>query len=296
MRALSLAFIVTAAFALLPSAASAQESTLAKVKSSGVITFGYRETSFGFSYLDGGGKPVGYSIDICNRIVEAVKTELKMPAVEIKYQAVTSANRIPLVQNGTVDIECGSTTNLIERQKLVAFSPDIFRYNVRTLVKVDSGIKSITDLQGKTVVTTAGTTSFRLLREADKGRNLEVSQLAGKDHTDSFLLVESGRAQAFVLDDILLAGQIANARNPKDFTIVGESLRTENQSLMFRKDDPEFKALVDRVVGGMMKSGEMEKLYGRWFTSPIPPKGININYPLNAETRDAFANPSSKGI
>jgi len=296
MRALSLAFIVTAALALLPSAASAQESTLARIKSSGAITFGYREASFGFSYLDGGGKPVGYSIDICNRIVEAIKTELKMPAIEIKYQAVTSANRIPLVQNGTVDIECGSTTNLVERQKLVAFSPDIFRYNVRTLVKADSGIKSITDLQGKTVVTTAGTTSFRLLREADKGRNLEVNQLAGKDHTDSFLLVESGRAQAFVLDDILLAGQIANARNPKDFTIVGESLRTENQSLMFRKDDPEFKALVDRVVGGMMKSGEMEKLYGRWFTSPIPPKGININYPLNAETRDAFANPSSKGI
>ena len=296
MRALSLAFIVTAAFALLPSAASAQESTLARIKSSGAITFGYREASFGFSYLDGGGRPVGYSIDMCNRIVEAIKTELKMPAIEIKYQAVTSANRIPLVQNGTVDIECGSTTNLVERQKLVAFSPDIFRYNVRTLVKADSGIKSITDLQGKTVVTTAGTTSFRLLREADKGRNLEVNQLAGKDHTDSFLLVESGRAQAFVLDDILLAGQIANARNPKDFTIVGESLRTENQSLMFRKDDPEFKALVDRVVGGMMKSGEMEKLYGRWFTSPIPPKGININYPLNAETRDAFANPSSKGI
>jgi len=277
--------------------ASAQDtSTLAKVKASGAITFGYREASFGFSYLDGGARPVGYSIDICNRIVEAIKTELKLPAVEIKYQAVTSANRIPLVQNGTVDIECGSTTNLVERQKLVAFSPDIFRYNVRTLVKTDSGIKSIADLQGKTVVTTAGTTSFRLLREADKGRSLEVNQLAGKDHTDSFLLVESGRAQAFVLDDILLAGQIANARNPKDFAIVGESLRTENQSLMLRKDDPDFKAVVDRVVGGMMKSGEMEKLYNRWFMSPIPPKNININYPLNAETRDAFANPSSKGI
>ena len=276
---------------------SAQEtSTLAKIKSSGAITFGYRDASFGFSYLDGSQKPVGYSIEICNRIVEAIKTELKLPAIEIKYQGVTSANRIPLVQNGTVDIECGSTTNLIERQKQVAFSPDIFRYNVRTLVKADSGIRSIADLQGKTVVTTAGTTSFRLLREADKGRNLEVTQLAGKDHTDSFLLVESGRANAFVLDDILLAGQIANARNPKDFAIVGESLRTENQSLMFRKDDPEFKALVDRVVGGMMKSGEMEKLYNRWFMAPIPPKNITINYPLNAETKEAFANPSSKGI
>nr|WP_309907741.1 transporter substrate-binding domain-containing protein [Variovorax soli] len=275
----------------------AQEGgTLAKVKASGAITIGYRESSFGFSYLDGDLKPVGYSIEICKRIVEAMKAELKMPAIELRWQAVTSANRIPLVTNGTVDIECGSTTNLVERQKQVAFSPDIFRYNVRMLVKADSGIKSIADLQGKTVVTTTGTTSFRLLRDADKGRNLEVNNLAGKDHTDSFLLVESGRAQAFVLDDILLAGQIANARHPKDFIITGESLRTENQALMFRKDDPQMKALVDRVVGGMMKSGEMEKLYHQWFMSPIPPRNININYPLNDETKDAFANPSSKGI
>ena len=292
-----LAFATVGAALTLTGGAHAQEGgTLAKIKASGAITYGYRESSFGFSYLDANLKPIGYSIDICNRILEAIKTELKMPNVEVKYQNVTSANRIPLVQNGTVDIECGSTTNLIERQKLVAFSPDIFRYNVRTLVKADSGIKSIADLQGKTVVTTAGTTSFRLLKEADKGRNLEVTNLAGKDHSDSFLLVENGRAQAFILDDILLAGQIANARNPKDFIIVGESLRTENQSLMFRRDDPQLKALVDRVVSGMMKSGEMEKLYQKWFMSPIAPKNININYPLNAETRDAFANPSSKGI
>ena len=294
---LPFSFLLAAALVLPALCASAQESdTLAKIKASGAITFGYRESSFGFSYLDGNLKPVGYSIEICKRIVEAVKSELRMPAIEIRYQAVTSANRIPLVQNGTVDIECGSTTNLVERQKQVAFSPDIFRYNVRMLVKADSGIKSIADLQGKTVVTTTGTTSFRLLREADKGRSLEVTSLGGKDHSDSFLLVESGRAQAFVLDDILLAGQLANARNPKDFVITGESLRTENQSLMFRKDDPAFKAIVDRVVSGMMKSGEMETLYGKWFTSPIPPKGININYPLNAETKEAFANPSSKGI
>ena len=270
--------------------------TLAKIRSSGAITLGYRETSFGFSYLDTSLKPIGYSIDICKRIVEAAREELKLPAIEIKYQAVTSANRIPLVANGTVDLECGSTTNLVERQKQVAFSPDIFRYNVRMLVKADSSIRNIADLQGKTVVTTTGTTSFRLLREADRGKSLDVHNLAGKDHMDSFLLVESDRAQAFVLDDILLAGQIANARNPKDFLITGENLRTENQSLMFRKDDPQFKAVVDRVVTGMMKSGEMEKLYNKWFMSPIPPKGININYPLNAETKDAFANPSAKGI
>lgn len=287
---------VGAALTLTGGAHAQEGATLAKIKASGAITYGYRETSFGFSYLDANLKPIGYSIDICNRILDAIKAELKIPNVEVRYQNVTSANRIPLVQNGTVDIECGSTTNLVERQKLVAFSPDIFRYNVRTLVKADSGIKSIADLQGKTVVTTAGTTSFRLLKEADKGRNLEVTNLAGKDHTDSFLLVENGRAQAFVLDDILLAGQIANARNPKDFVIVGESLRTENQSLMFRRDDPQFKSLVDRVVSGMMKSGEMEKLYQKWFMSPIAPKNININYPINAETRDAFVNPSSKGI
>jgi glutamate/aspartate transport system substrate-binding protein len=279
-----------------PSAAFADEGTLAKIKSTGAITYGYRESSFGFSYLDGGTQPVGYSIAICNQIVDAIKAELKMPAIKINYQAVTSANRVPLVYNGTVDIECGSTTNTIERQKQVAFSPDIFRYNIRTLVRANSGIKSISDLRGKAVATTAGTTALRLLREADKGRSLDITNLAGKDHTDSFLLVETGRAQAFVLDDILLAGQIANAHNPKDYAIVGESLRTENMALMFRKDDPALKALVDRVVIGMMKTGELEKLYNRWFMSPIPPRNININYPMSADTRDAFVNPTSKGV
>ncbi len=288
-----------AAVVLLVSAGAlhAQEtSTLKKIKDTGVINIGNRESSFGFSYDDGSGKPVGYSIDICMRIVEAIKAETKLAKIEVKYQPVTSQNRIPLVANGTIDMECGSTTNLVERQKDVAFSPDIFRYNVRLAVRANSGIKSIADLQGKAVAATSGTTSFRLLREADKGQKLDITQLSGKDHAESFLLVESGRAAAFVLDDILLAGLIANAKNPKDYMIIGESLRTENQSLMFRKNDPEMKALVDRVVGGMMKSGEMDKLYTRWFLSPIPPKNININYPMNAETRDAFANPSSKGL
>lgn len=275
----------------------AQESgTLKKIKDTGSITIGHREASFGFSYADGGPVPVGYSIDICARIIDAVKAELKLPKIDIRYMPVTSQNRIPLVVNGTVDIECGSTTNLVERQKDVAFSPDIFRYNVRMAVKANSGVRSISDLQGKTVVTTVGTTSFRLLREANKGKELEVTQLGGKDHAESFLMVESGRATAFVLDDILLAGLIANAKNPREFAIVGETLRTENQALMYRKDDPQFKAIVDRVVTGMMKSGEMDKLYQRWFMSPIPPKGATINYPLNAETRDAFTNPTSKGI
>lgn len=276
--------------------AQAQDATLKKIKDSAAITLGHRESSFGFSYNDGSSKPVGYSMDICMRIVEAIQAELGLPKLDIKYQMVTSQNRIPLVSNGTVDIECGSTTNLVERQKQVAFSPDIFRYNVRMLVKADSGLKSIADLQGKSVVTTTGTTSFRLLREADKGRNLDITPMAGKDHSDSFLLVQSGRAQAFVLDDILLAGLMATAKNPADFMITGESLRTENQALMFRKDDPDMRRIVDKVVTGMMRSGEMAKLYDKSFTSPIPPKGVNIHYPLNAETQEAFANPSSKGI
>ncbi|WP_407716276.1 amino acid ABC transporter substrate-binding protein [Comamonas testosteroni] len=286
------------ATALVPACeALAQESpTLKKIKDSGTITLGHREASFGLSYISDNATPIGYSIDICMKIVDAIKAELKQPRIAIKYQVVTSQNRIPLVTNGTVDIECGSTTNLVERQKDVAFSPDIFRYNVRMAVKASSGIKNIADLQGKSVVTTAGTTSFRLLREANRGKVLEVTQLSGKDHLDSFLLLNSGRASAFVLDDILLAGLIANTQNPKEFIITGENLRTENQSLMLRKDDPQFKALVDRVVVGMMKSGEMETLYKKWFMSPIPPKGTNINYPLNAETREGFENPSSKGI
>ena len=270
--------------------------TLDKIKNTGAITLGYRESSFGFSYLDANLKPIGYSMDICYKILDAVKAKLKISDLKVNYQAVTSGNRIPLVQNGTVDLECGSTTNLIERHKLVAFSPDIFRYNVRMLVKKDSGIKGVADLQGKAVATTTGTTSFRLLRQADKAGNLDITNVPGKDHTDSFLLVQGGKAQAFVLDDILLAGQIANARDPQNYEIVGESLRTENQALRLRNDDPAFKQLVDETVAGMMKSGEMEKLYNKWFMSPIAPKGININYPLNAETRDAFANPTSKGI
>lgn len=288
--------ITTALLATLSLSAQAQDATLKKIKDSGAITLGHRESSFGFSYNDGSGKPVGYSIDICMRIVEAIQTELGLPKLDIKYQMVTSQNRMPLVGNGTVDIECGSTTNLVERQKQVAFSPDIFRYNVRMLVKADSGIKSIADLQGKSVVTTTGTTSFRLLREADKGRNLDITSMAGKDHSDAFLLLQSGRAQAFVLDDILLAGLVATSKKPADFVLTGESLRTENQALMFRKDEPDMRRIVDTVVTGMMQSGEMAKLYDKWFTSPIPPRGVNINYPLNAETQEAFAHPSAKGI
>lgn len=292
----SLWTLAAAAALMTAGAAQAQSDTLKKIKDSGAVTMGVRESSGALSFTLGDGKFAGFHVELCQLVLADVQKQLGLAKLDVKYQAVTSANRIPLVTNGTVDLECGSTTNLVERQKQVAFSPDIFRYNVRMLVRADSGIRSIADLPGKAVATTAGTTSYRLLREADRGRSLDVNNLSGKDHSDSFMLVESGRAQAFVLDDILLAGQIANARNPKDYLITGESLRTENQALMLRRDDAGFKALVDRVVTGMMQSGEMETLYQRWFMSPIPPKGINIHYPLNAETREAFANPSSKGI
>jgi len=295
-RSAACAVVLVTSLLSIPSA-RAQDigPTLQKIKDTGAITLGYRESSIGFSYLDGT-KPVGYSLDICYQILADIKQTLKLPKLEVKYQAVTSANRMPLVSNGTVDLECGTTTNLIERQSQVAFSPDIFRYNVRMVVKASSGIKSLSDLNGRSVATTTGTTSMRLLRQADRGKNLNINELAGKDHSDSFLMVETGKADAFVMDDILLAGLVANSKHPKDFAIVGEPLRTENQSLMFRKDDAPFKALVDRVVVNLMKSGEMEKLYNKWFMSPIPPKGMVINYPLNAETRDAFEHPSSKGI
>ena len=292
MRAVAVAALVCAS-----AGAMAQSSpTLDKIKSTGSITLGYREASFGFSYLDANLKPVGYSMDICYKILDAVKAKLQLADLKVNYQAVTSGNRIPLVQNGTVDLECGSTTNLVERQKQVAFSPDIFRYNVRMLVKKDSGIKSIADLQGKAVATTTGTTSFRLLRQADKASNLEITNVPGKDHTDSFLLVQGGKAQAFVLDDILLAGQIANARDPQNYEIVGESLRTENQALMLRNDDPAFKQAVDGELKSMMASGEMAKHYDKWFMQPIPPRNVALNLPLSDELKALFAKPNDEPI
>jgi len=292
---LAVSLALTALFAM-PVLAQDLTGTLKKVKETGAITIGYRESSIPFSYLDDKQQPVGYAMELCGKVVEAVKAELKMPNLKVNLAPVTSGNRIPQLQAGNIDLECGSTTNSVERQKQVAFGPTYFVINVTAAVKKTSGIKQLADLSGKTISTTSGTTAVPLLKQYEKTKSADIKEIYGKDHAESFLLLSQDRTAAFVMDDILLAGQIANARSPKDFRITGESLRTEYQSLMLRKDDPEFKALVDRVVGGMMKSGEMEKLYNRWFMSPIPPKNININYPLNAETKDAFTNPSSKGI
>ncbi len=270
--------------------------TLQKIKSSGTIVVGHRESSIPFSYLDGSQKPVGYSMELCNKIVEEVKKELKMPALVTKLTPVTSQTRIPLMTNGTIDLECGSTTNSLERQKQVAFGVTTFVSPVRMVVKADSGIKSLDDLNGKAVATTTGTTSDRYIKQNEKGHNIDVKNVYGKDHAESFLMVETGRAAAFVMDEVLLAGFIASAKNPKDFALVGPALSTEPYAIMLRKDDPQFKALVDKTLTGLMKSGEINKIYAKWFTNPIPPKNVNLNLPMNAQLQEVIKHPTDKGI
>ncbi|HSS71254.1 MAG TPA: transporter substrate-binding domain-containing protein [Casimicrobiaceae bacterium] len=271
--------------------------TLKKIKDTGSITIGYRESSIPFSYLDDKQQPVGYAMDLCMKVVDAVKAELKMPNLKLNLQPVTSSNRIPLLQNGTVDMECGSTTNSVARQQQVAFGPTYFVINVTAAVKKSSGIKSLADLNGKTISTTSGTTAVPLLKQYEKTKNADIKEIYGKDHAESFLLLTQDRTAAFVMDDILLAGQVANSSNPGDYVILkDESLRTEPYSMMIRKDDPQFKALVDKTVGGVMKSGEIDKIYAKWFTSPIPPKGINMNFPETPAIKDAFKNPNDKGV
>jgi glutamate/aspartate transport system substrate-binding protein len=270
--------------------------TLKKIKDTGSITIGHRESSIPFSYLDDKQQPVGYAMDLCMRIVDAVKTELKMPNLKVNLQPVTSANRIPLMQNGTIDLECGSTTNSVSRQQQVSFGPTYFVINVTAAVKKNSGIKNLSDLNGKTISTTSGTTSVPLLKKYEKTANVSVKEIYGKDHAESFLLLAQDRSAAFIMDDILLAGQIANSGSPGDFTILKESLREEPYSMMLRKDDPPFKSLVDKAIGGVMKSGEIDKIYAKWFNNPIPPKGINMNFPQTPQIKAAFQNPNDKGV
>jgi glutamate/aspartate transport system substrate-binding protein len=280
-------------------AVSAQEltGTLKKIKDTGAITIGHRESSIPFSYLDDKQQPIGYAMDLCMKVVDAVKAELKMPNLKVNLQPVTSSNRIPLLQNGTIDMECGSTTNSVARQQQVAFGPTYFVINVTAAVKKSSGIKQLADLNGKTISTTSGTTSVPLLKQYEKTKNSVIQEIYGKDHAESFLLLTQDRTAAFVMDDILLAGQIANSGNPGDYMILSnESLRTEPYSMMLRKDDPQFKALVDKTIGGVMKSGEINAIYTKWFTKPIPPKNVNMNFPATPAINDAFKNPNDKGV
>ncbi|MBN8775318.1 transporter substrate-binding domain-containing protein [Thiomonas arsenitoxydans] len=287
---------ILAAAAMSCTQAAELTGTLKKVKETNSITVGYRESSIPFSYLDNNGKPIGYAMELCGKVVDAVKADLKMPGLKVNYTPVTSSNRIPLLENGTIDLECGSTTNSVARQKQVAFGPTYFVINVTAAVKKDSGISDFAQLAGKTIVTTSGTTAVPLLKKYEKTKDMEFKEIYGKDHAESFLLMADGRASAFVMDDILLAGQIANSKDPAAYKILPGSLRQEPYSMMLRKDDPQFKALVDKTIDGVMKSGEINKIYAKWFTSPIPPKGINLNFPETPAIKEAFAHPNDKGV
>ncbi|MDR7377752.1 glutamate/aspartate transport system substrate-binding protein [Rhodoferax ferrireducens] len=275
-------------------ATSASADTLQKIAESGQITVAYREASVPFSYLAGATTPEGFSVEITNAVVDAVKKQLKKPDLKVTLQAVTSQNRIPLLQNGTIDLECGSTTNNTVRGKDVQFAINHFYTGTRLLVKKAAGIKNYADLAKKTVASTSGTTNAQVIRKYNLEKNLGMEIQLGKDHDDAMLLVDSGRASAFAMDDILLFGLIGNAKNPAEWEVVGDSLQVEPYACMLRKDDPQFKQLVDGVIGGMMKSGQFEKLYTKWFMSPIPPKGQNLNLPMSKELRDNLKALSDK--
>jgi glutamate/aspartate transport system substrate-binding protein len=273
---------------------AAQADTLKKIAESGKITVAYRESSVPFSYLAGPGGPVGFSVEVTNAVVDAVKKRLNNPALKVELQAVTSQNRIPLLQNGTIDLECGSTTNNTVRGKDVQFATNYFYTGTRLLVKKSSGIKNYADLAKKKVASTTGTTNAQVIRKYSRDNNLDYELVMGKDHDDAVLLVDAGRAEAFAMDDILLFGLKGNARQPADWEVVGDSLQVEPYACMMRKDDPQFQALVNGVIGGMMKSGEFEKLYTKWFLSPVPPKGQVIGLPMSKELRDNLTAQSDK--
>jgi ABC-type amino acid transport substrate-binding protein len=276
----------------LTSAASAQ--TLQKITDSNKITVSYRESSVPFSYLIGSTKAVGFSVELTEAIVDDVRKKLKKPNLEVATMPVTSQNRIPLLMNGTYDLECGSTTNNSARGKDVAFAVSHFYTGTRLLAKKSSGIKNYADLAKKTVSSTTGTTNAQVIRKYSADKNLDMQLILGKDHDDSLLLVETDRAVAFAMDDILLFGLMANSKNPAALEVVGDSLQVEPYGCMLRKDDPEFKTLVDGTITRLMKSGEFSKLYDKWFMSPIPPKGVNLNLPMSEQLKANLKTPSDK--
>ena len=266
---------------------------ISKARTTGVVTMGVRESSGALSFTLGDGKYTGYHVEICNKIIANLE-KAAGKKLEVKYQPVTSQNRIPLVQNGTVDIECGSTTNNATRQKDVTFLPTTFVEEVRIAVKTNSGITSIAQLNGKNVATTTGTTSVQTLRKNERATGVDFKEIFGKDHSDSFLLLESGRAEAFVMDGQILAGAIATAKTPANFKIVGEVLSVEPIAIMIHKDDPAFKKLGEDTIKEMMKSGEIAKLWEKWFMQPIPPKNTRVGYAASESTKMAWSNPNDK--
>jgi glutamate/aspartate transport system substrate-binding protein len=282
------------AFATVLALGAAHADTLKKIKDTGSITIGARESSGALSFTLGDGKYAGFHTEMAQRVAADLQKKLGLSKLDIKYQPVTSQNRIPLVQNGTVDLECGSTTNNAARQKDVAFAVTTYVEEVRIATKANSGINSIANLNGKKIATTTGTTSVQHLRKHERGANVNFEEVYGKDHADSFLLLESGRADAFVMDGQILAGLISKSKNPADFKIVGEVLSVEPIACMMRKDDPAFKKAVDDSIKNMIKTGDLAKLYDKWFMQPIPPANTKVGLPLSDATKSAWANPNDK--
>ncbi|BAN49583.1 glutamate/aspartate ABC transporter substrate-binding protein [Metapseudomonas resinovorans] len=290
-----LATAIAATLISAPAFAAELTGTLKKIKETGTITLGHRDASIPFSYLGTEpGKPIGYSHDLQLKVVDAIKQELGMPELKVRYNLVTSQTRIPLVQNGTVDIECGSTTNNLERQKQVGFSVGIFEVGTRLLSKKSAAIGDFADLKGKNVVTTAGTTSERLLKSMNAEKQMGMNIISAKDHGESFLMLESGRAVAFMMDDALLYGEMAKAKKPDDWVVTGAPQSYEIYGCMVRKGDEPFKQVVDKAIAATFASGEINGIYDKWFTQPIPPKGLNLNFPMSDELKKLVANPTDK--
>jgi len=288
--------LILAALALaLAVPAAAQEGTLKKIKDSGSITIGHRDASIPFSYYDDKQQPVGYAFELCLRIVDAVKSELKMPKLDVRYQLVTSANRIPLMANGTIDLECGSTTNNLARQEQVWFTITHFVTANRWIAKKSANIRSLADLKGKTIVSTAGTTNIKQITEINGAQNLGMNIISANGHPEAFQMVETGRAVAFVMDDILLYSLAAQSRSPGDYAISTVALSVEPYGIMLRKDDVSFKKVVNAAMTSLYKSGQINPIYEKWFLKPVPPKGINLNVPMSDQFKRVIANPTDSG-
>ena len=277
--------------------ARAQEltGTLKKVADRNEIVIGHRESSIPFSYLDDAQKPIGYSIDICNRVVDAVKAELKRPTLQVTYAAITPSTRIPLMANGTIDLECGSTSNTTDRQTQVGFAPTTFVTTTRFVSKRSSGFKTYADLKGRTVATTSGTTTIKIINEVNAKENLDWKILPAADHAEAFMMVESGRASAFFMDDVLLYSLVARSKSPADYVISTEPMSVEPYGIMLRRDDPAFQKVVNRAVTDLFKSGEIRTIYDKWFVKPIPPKGLTLNLPMSAPLAKVVAQPTNSG-
>ena len=289
------AAVAALACAFVTAPALAQEGTLDKIKKSGTITVGHRDASIPFSYYDDKQQVVGYAVDICKQIVNAVKQELKMSSIAVNYQLVTSANRIPLMANGTIDLECGSTTNNLDRQKQVWFTNTHFVTANRWVAKKSANLKSLNDLKGKTVVSTAGTTNIKQITELNAQQNLGMNIISANGHPEAFQMVETGRAVAFVMDDILLYSLAAQSRTPNDYAISPVALSVEPYGIMIRKDDVAFKKVVDKATADLYTSGAIKNIYDRWFLQPVPPKGINLNVTVSEPLKKVFAKPTSSG-